>query len=68
MGDIGDSHSNIQNAGVMKVYESMRSGIFTIRYRYTFYRSDSTGPRYQDRFVDWDVLYSAEKTITLKKD
>jgi hypothetical protein len=67
MADIGDSHSNIQNAGVMRVYESMRSGIFKIRYRYTFYRSYSKGPSYQDRFLDWDVLYSGEKTITLKK-
>ena len=68
MGDIGDSHSNISNSGVMRVYQSMRSGTFTIRYRYTFYRSYSIGPNYQDRFLDWDVIHSGEKTITLEKD
>jgi len=68
MGDIDDSHSNIQNAGVMRVYQGMRSGVFTIRYRYTFYRSFSTGPNDQDRFLDWDVIHFGEKTITLQKD
>jgi hypothetical protein len=68
MGDISDSHSNVQNAGVMRWYESMRSGTFRIHYRYTFYRSLSTGPNYQDRFKDWVVLHSGVKTLTLKKE
>ena len=67
MGDISDSHSNTENSGVMRVYQSMRSGTFKIHYRYTFYRSYSIGPNYQDRFHDWDVLYSGVKTITLQK-
>ena len=67
LGDISDSHSNVQNAGVMRWYQSMRSGTFKIHYRYTFYRSYSTGPNYQDRFQDWDVLYSGVKSITLEK-
>lgn len=67
MGDISDSHSNTENSGVMWVYKSMRSGTFRIHYRYTFYRSYSIGPNYQDRFLDWDVLFSGVKTITLEK-
>jgi len=67
MADISDSHSNIQNAGVMQWYKSMRSGTFQIHYRYTFYRSFSLGPNYQDRFLDWVVLHSGVKTLTLKK-
>src|SRR4051812_48522497 len=39
MGDISDSHSNLENSAVMRVYQSMRSGAFSIHYRYTFYRS-----------------------------
>jgi hypothetical protein len=67
LADIEDSHSNIQNAGVMRWYQSMRSGVFRIHYRYTFYRSHSSGPNYQDRFRDWAVIYSGVKSLTLEK-
>jgi hypothetical protein len=66
-GDISDSHSNLQNAGVMDGYRSLRSGTYQIHYRYAFYRSYSDGPNWQDRFHDWEVLHAGVRTITLRK-
>lgn len=67
MGEISDSHSNVQNAGVMDWYRGIRKGTVRIHYRYTFFRSYSVGPNWTDRFTDWEVLHSGVRTITVTK-
>jgi hypothetical protein len=55
------------NFGILKWYRALRSGTFSVQYRYAFFRSYSGGPNYSDLLNDVQFLHTGVRTVTVKK-